>query len=202
MLAALTEYETLLLVVALVFISFALVAALVVPRRRPDFPAKRLGIFIGVCVALFVAQMGAVFLLAEVGEADEPVHEATPTETVTTETSPTETTPTETAPPETTTETTPTETTPTETTEASGDPIAGKEVFLTIAAPSCGGCHTLADAGTTGTVGPNLDAASPSFDKVVERVTEGRAGMPSFSGSLSEEQIDDVAAYVSSVAGS
>jgi mono/diheme cytochrome c family protein len=192
-LAALTEYETLLLVVALVFISFALVAALVIPRRRPDFPAKRLGIFIGVCIVLFFAQIGAVLLLAEVGEADEPVHEATPTETTPTETTPTETTPTETAP---------TETTPTETTEAAGDPVAGKAVFLTVAQPSCGGCHTLADAGSTGSVGPNLDAASPSFDKVVERVTEGQGVMPSFADSLTEQQIADVAAYVSSVAGS
>jgi len=196
-LAALTGYETLLLVVALVFVSSALVFALVVPRRRPDFPAKRLGIFIGVCIALFLAQMTAVFLLAEVGEADEPVHEATPTETTPTETTPTETTPTETTPPETTT----TETTTTETTEVAGDPVAGKEVFLTVAQPSCSGCHTLADAGSTGSVGPNLDAASPSYDKVVERVTNGKSVMPSFSGSLSEQQIADVAAYVSSVAG-
>ena len=36
-----------------------------------------------VCVALFAAQMTAVLVLAEVGEADEPIHEeaARPTET-------------------------------------------------------------------------------------------------------------------------
>ena len=38
---------------------------------------------------------------------------------------------------------------------------------------------------------------SPSFDKVVERVTNGKAPMPSFKGQLSEQQIRDVAAYVS-----
>ena len=48
-------------------------------------------------------------------------------------------------------------------------------------APSaCGGCHTLADAGSTGNVGPNLDDAKPSYDLVVDRVTNGQGGMPSF----------------------
>ena len=65
----------------------------------------------------------------------------------------------------------------------------------------CKGCHTLADAGATGTVGPNLDDAKPSYDLVIERVTKGKGPMPPFKGQLSDEQIMDVAAYVSSVAG-
>ena len=202
---ALSQYETLLLVVAGTFIAFALIVALVVPRSRPGFPANRLGIFVGVCVVLFLAQLSAVLLLAEKGEADEPVAEGTST-------TPTETTPTETTPTETTsTETTPTETTPAETetetetettpTGVQGDPVAGKEVFLSIASPPCASCHTLSDAGSTGSVGPNLDDASPSYDKVVEQVTEGGGVMPAFGSTLSEQQIADVAAYVSSVAG-
>ena len=103
----------------------------------------------------------------------------------------------------TTTETTTTETT-TETTETGGegegDAEAGKSVFL--GSSGCGTCHTLSDAGTSGTVGPNLDDAQPSHDLVVDRVTNGQGAMPSFSASLSEQQIQDVAAYVSSVAGS
>jgi mono/diheme cytochrome c family protein len=79
-----------------------------------------------------------------------------------------------------------------------GDPQAGKQVF---ASAGCGGCHTLADAGTNGTVGPNLDDAKPSDELVVERVTNGMGAMPSFKGQLTEQQIADVAAYVSSVAG-
>ena len=182
MLLALTGYEIALLLVAAVFIAFALVVALVIPRNRPEFPGRNLSVFLGICGVLFVAQLTAVLVLAEIGEADEAAHE-------------------EPAPGETTeTETTGTETT--EPTPAEGDPAAGKEVFLTIAQPSCGGCHTLADAGTTGTIGPNLDASKPSHDLVVDRVTNGQGAMPSFSGSLSEEQIQDVAAYVSSVAGS
>ena len=70
------------------------------------------------------------------------------------------------------------------------------------ASAGCASCHTLADAGATGMIGPNLDAASPSADKVVEQVTNGGGVMPSFKDTLSEQQIQDVAAYVSSVAGS
>jgi cytochrome c oxidase subunit 2 len=39
---------------------------------------------------------------------------------------------------------------------AAGDATAGKQVY---AANGCGGCHTLADAGTKGQIGPNLDTA-------------------------------------------
>ena len=74
----------------------------------------------------------------------------------------------------------------------------GKSIF---ASAGCNGCHTLADAGATGTVGPNLDEAKPSKELVVDRVTNGQGGMPSFKGQLSDEQIEAVAEYVSSVAG-
>ena len=63
------------------------------------------------------------------------------------------------------------------------------------------GCHTLADAGATGTVGPNLDQAKPPHELVVQRVTNGMGAMPPFKGQLTDKQIQDVAAYVSSVAG-
>ena len=119
-----------------------------------------------------------------------------PTETDTTETETTETTDTGTTE---TTETTETTKTETETTPEEGDPAAGKQVFLGPSA--CGTCHTLADAGTSGTVGPNLDQTQPSYELAVDRVTNGLGGMPSFSSTLSEEQIADVAAYISSVAG-
>jgi cytochrome c oxidase subunit II len=33
----------------------------------------------------------------------------------------------------------------------------GKTLFASGASPACGSCHTLADAGATGTIGPNLD---------------------------------------------
>ena len=75
---------------------------------------------------------------------------------------------------------------------------SGKEVF---ASAGCAGCHTLAAAGSTGTVGPNLDQAKPSKALAVDRVTNGRGQMPAFKNDLSEKQIQAVADYVSSVAG-
>jgi mono/diheme cytochrome c family protein len=86
-----------------------------------------------------------------------------------------------------------TQTTPTET-SATGDAAAGKEVF---ASAGCGGCHTFSAAGSSGGIGPNLDDASPSFDKVVTQVTNGGGAMPSFSDKLTPQQIQDVAAFVS-----
>lgn len=76
---------------------------------------------------------------------------------------------------------------------------AGKSVFVT----TCGGCHTLADAGTAGNEGPNLDQLKPSAAIVSHQVINGGGAMPAFGKShlLTSTQISDVAAYVSSVAG-
>jgi cytochrome c6 len=79
-----------------------------------------------------------------------------------------------------------------------GDATAGKSVY---ASSGCGSCHTLSDAGSTGTIGPDLDEAKPSFDLAVERVTLGKSPMPAFKGKLTNQQIADVAQYVSTVAG-
>jgi cbb3-type cytochrome c oxidase subunit III len=76
-------------------------------------------------------------------------------------------------------------------------PTDGKSIF----SASCGSCHTLADAGTTGAVGPNLDDSKPSKDLVTDRVTNGKGAMPSFKGSLDPDQIEAVADYVSSSTG-
>lgn len=74
----------------------------------------------------------------------------------------------------------------------------GKDIF---AAAGCAGCHTLKDAGASGTIGPNLDQAKPPLSLVVDRVTNGKGVMPSFKGRLTRQQIDAVAKYVSGVAG-
>lgn len=74
-----------------------------------------------------------------------------------------------------------------------GDPAAGEAVF---ADAGCESCHTLAAAGASGTVGPNLDETKPNYDRVVDVVTNGSAAMPPFSGQLSEDDIKNVAAYV------
>lgn len=93
-----------------------------------------------------------------------------------------------------TTEATTTEAAPTTTQAASAD---GKEIFTT----NCAGCHTLAAAGASGQVGPNLDQTKPSEALAIDRVTNGKAGMPAFEGQLSPEEITAVATYVADNAG-
>jgi len=89
----------------------------------------------------------------------------------------------------------------------SGDPSRGKHLFVTSKAgnPSCGSCHTLADAKTTGTVGPNLDDAFASdkeqgFEvQTLKDVVRGQIAYPEepMPPNLYEGQdANDVATYV------
>jgi cytochrome c5 len=157
---------------AAAFVVFALVCAMLIPRYRPNFPAGHLGWFIAACGFFTAVMLLTIFFVARESE-----HEAG-AETPATET--------ETAPP------------PAPSEGAAGSEPVGKVIFTT----NCGGCHTLADAGTTGTVGPNLDDLKPPEDVVAEQVTNGGGAMPPFGGTLTEEQITEVAAYVSAAAGS
>jgi uncharacterized membrane protein len=81
---------------------------------------------------------------------------------------------------------------------AGGSLTRGKEIYT---ASGCSSCHTLADAGSEGRVGPNLDQAKPSLELVKQRVTEGMGAMPSFQGQLDTAEIEALADYVSKVAG-
>jgi cytochrome c6 len=74
---------------------------------------------------------------------------------------------------------------------------SGKDIFTA----NCGSCHTLADASTNGTVGPNLDQLKPSAGTVQRQVINGGGAMPAFKGRLTPAQITAVAKYVSSAAG-
>jgi mono/diheme cytochrome c family protein len=99
--------------------------------------------------------------------------------------------------------------TTTGTTAAGGDPGEGNATLgeIVFVNEGCGGCHSLADAGVVGniddqgSIGPDLDKANASYDEIVEVVTNGRGAMPAFQGDISPQDIQDVAAYVSSVAG-
>ena len=73
----------------------------------------------------------------------------------------------------------------------------GKGLFKT----NCGSCHTLASAGTAGTVGPNLDTLKPNLARVTKQVINGGGGMPAFGGTLDKAQIALIAKFVSSTAG-
>jgi mono/diheme cytochrome c family protein len=67
---------------------------------------------------------------------------------------------------------------------------------------TCGSCHTLADAGTNGTIGPDLDALQPSREQVLAAIANGGTGtgaMP--AGLLTGDDATQVADYVASVAG-
>ena len=75
--------------------------------------------------------------------------------------------------------------------------MSGKDVFES----NCATCHTLADAGSSGSVGPNLDDLKPDQATVQHQVTNGGGSMPAFGGQLSDAEIAAVAKYVSSVAG-
>ena len=83
-------------------------------------------------------------------------------------------------------------------TQETGGEIEGAAVFTEA---GCGSCHTFEAAGSTGTIGPNLDEAAPSTELAVERITEGMGAMPAFGDQLSPEQIRAVAEYVSQTAG-
>jgi sulfite dehydrogenase len=84
-----------------------------------------------------------------------------------------------------------------QTTPEQGNPTLGKKVF---ARNDCGSCHTMADAGASGTIGPDLDVDQPDFSRVVECVTTGPGDMPKFT-QLSNGEIRDLAKYISTVAG-
>jgi cbb3-type cytochrome c oxidase subunit III len=66
---------------------------------------------------------------------------------------------------------------------------------------NCGTCHVLADAGTSGTIGPNLDQAKPSLQKAITQITNGGGGMPAFKGQLMQAQIRALAQYLVRVTG-
>ncbi len=97
---------------------------------------------------------------------------------------------------------------------SSADANAGKTLF----SQNCGGCHALADAGTTGNVGPNLDDAfraarteeggsfqeSTIFDVTLDQMKLAASPMPRFDTGpqkLPEDELRNIAAYVASVAG-
>jgi cytochrome c oxidase subunit II len=94
-------------------------------------------------------------------------------------------------------------------TAAAAGSVQGKTLFT----QQCGSCHTLADAGTTGQVGPNLDDAlkGKNADFIRESIVHPNAQiapgfqpnvMPStFGQSLSQQQLDSLVEYLLQTAG-
>ena len=160
-----------LLAFGVAFIAFALTSSFVLPARNPSFPGKHVGWYVVVVACFFVAMLAAVLTLGR--EKKEEAKAATP----------------------------PTTTAPAKPpsggggggSAVKGDPAAGKQVFTSA---GCTGCHTLKAAGSTGTVGPNLDQLKPAEATVVHQVEVGGGPMPAFKGTLSATQIQNVAAFV------
>lgn len=165
--------DVILGVVALILVAWSLFVSMVIPRRRPDFPGNRLGLFAAVSVVLVVAMLGAMELFGVEEEANgaEPVAEAPVENGGDGEEAPTGT--------------------GEET--GSGDAAAGATIFESA---GCGSCHALEAAGTSGTTGPSLDESQVSFDQAVTQITTGGGGMPPYEGQLTETEIQDVAAFV------
>ncbi len=196
MLLALTTNQKLGLgLTAAVFIAFALLAALVIPRGNPDFPGKRgLVPFILVTLILMAAMLSAVEVFAKEEDHGEAAGETTETSTTPTGTTATQTTP---------TTTTPTAPPP----PPAGNAQAGKAVFL---AQGCGSCHTFSPAGSNGTVGPDLDDVLKGKDAafIHQSIVDPNAVIASgysagvmpqtFGQQLSPKQIDDLVAFLAS----
>ncbi len=185
--------EVILTIVAAVLVGFSLVVSIVIPRRRPDFPGRSLRVFVIVVALLIAAMLTAV---AVFGESHHFAAEGEPAATgeTTTGATPTgeTTTGTETGAPE----------------QPSGDPAAGREIFMTTAQPPCASCHTLQEASATGTVGPNLDEVLKGKDAAfihesivnpdAEIATGFSAGiMPAVYGDqLNDQQLADLVAFL------
>ncbi len=82
--------------------------------------------------------------------------------------------------------------------DGDGGGSPGAKIF---ADAGCGGCHTMAAAEATGTVGPNLDETKPNKERVAQQVRTGGNGMPAFADKLSAAEIDQVAGFVATAAG-
>lgn len=77
---------------------------------------------------------------------------------------------------------------------------AGRALFTKNTAPACAVCHTLADAGAVGAIGPNLDELKPDANRVAQALRNGIGVMPAYE-SLSDAEVDVLAQYVSSATG-
>lgn len=188
MLSALsTGHKTAIVAVAAVFIVFALCSSFVFSRMNPNFPGKRIALFVGICVLLTAAMLGAIIALAgEPPEAGAKVEERNP---VVHQTTGAETTP----------------------AAPAGNAAAGKALF---ASQGCNACHTFKPAGSTAKVGPDLDelaanAKTANRGSVDQYATESikdpsayvvpgypNGVMPQFQ--LSDKQVADLVAFLTS----
>jgi mono/diheme cytochrome c family protein len=82
------------------------------------------------------------------------------------------------------------------TTSGGSAPVSAAE---TLFVEKCGTCHTLDEAGTTGTYGVDLDELKPSSAAVLQAVEDGPGTMP--PDIVTGDEAQAVADYVARVAG-
>jgi len=178
-----------------VLVGFALVVAIVLPRRNASFPGRHVGALLLVAALLIIAMLTAVEVFGESHHVESAAGESGGAQT----------------------EPAPTPSPPMETTASTdtsggggptGDPAAGKEIFMTTAQPPCGSCHTLAAANATGQVGPDLDQVLKGKDaafiheSIVNPDAEIASGftagvMPADYGEqLDDQQLADLVAFL------
>ena len=175
-----TTGKVTLLIVAGLFIAWALITAIWIPKRNPDFPAT-LTVFLLVSSLFLVAQLGAVYWVTSTQEveteaAEPPGREHDAGRDDTAETNPGEST--------------------ARRRRRRGRRQGSLRVGRLRRVPHARRCRSDRERSARTSTRPSR---RPSL--VVTRVTNGMGAMPPFKGQLSEKQIQDVAAYVSSVAG-
>ena len=182
LLALSTGHAIGLALVAACFIAFALLSALVIPKRWPQYPGKSLGWFIAATLVFFVAMLTAVEVFG--AEPGKSAAETGANGTGTTIQQP-----------------------PPPPAGQEGKAPNGKIVF---SAQGCGSCHTFKAANATGTVGPDLDSAlqgkdaafiRESIDDPNKEIASGYQPniMPqNFQQTLTPTQINDLVAFLQS----
>jgi cytochrome c551/c552 len=180
-------HKTAILVVAGVFILFALCSSFVFTRLNPNYPGRRIVLFVAVCVLLTAAMLGSVIAFAAeprevAGEKENEAASTTPVK-------------------------------PSLPAKTAGDAAAGKVLFDS---QGCSACHTFKPAGSTAMVGPDLDDLAANAQKanrgsveqytkesivdpgayVVPGYTDGV--MPTNFASLGETKVADLVAFLTS----
>jgi mono/diheme cytochrome c family protein len=192
----LSRNDIILGLAALALVGFALVVSLVIPRRNPGFPGRHLGVLVLVAALLIVAMLTAVAVFGEshhFTSAEGETGGTTTGQPATTSGGATTSAP-----------------TPTQTGGGgpTGNPAAGKQIFTASAQPPCSSCHTLAEAGATGQVGPNLDDVLKGKDTafIHQSIVDPNAVIASgfsagimpttYGDSLDEQQLADLVAFL------
>jgi cytochrome c551/c552 len=122
-----------------VFILYSLVSAFVLPARNPNFPGRFLKPYIALSIVMFLAMISAVLVFGKESKGASASTSAAATTT--------------------------TGATTTTAASAAGDPVAGKAVFTSA---GCSSCHAFKPAGSTGSVGPDLDNLAAYAQKAGE----------------------------------